>query len=93
MAKFAKTRTCAKSTIYPEVSDSANRPYSDSHNSEIGDQLESDSEPSKSGESYLTGWYLAIRDFQICLLFGILFLPILVPSRTDSRSLSVRKIP
>jgi hypothetical protein len=31
-------------------------------------------------ESYLVGWYLAIREFQICLSFRILFLPTVVLS-------------
>jgi hypothetical protein len=37
--------------------------------------LESDNEPSKSGESYLAEWYLEVQEFQIWLSFRILFRP------------------
>jgi hypothetical protein len=37
--------------------------------------LESDNEPSDKGESYLAEWYLEVLEFQIFLIFRILFCP------------------
>jgi hypothetical protein len=42
----------------------------------------SDNEPLESGDSYLAGWYLAIWEFQIRLVVGILFLPAAILSKT-----------
>jgi hypothetical protein len=59
---------------------SVTRPTSDSRNSEVADRLESDDEPSESLESYLSVCYSEIQEFQVCLSFGILFLPTVVLS-------------
>jgi hypothetical protein len=58
--------------IFPN---SATRPSFDGRNSKAADHLELDNEPSESGESYLTGWYSEVQEFQICPIFGILFRP------------------
>jgi hypothetical protein len=82
-----------KGLICPEFPISANQPYSDSRNSEIADHLESDNEPSESSESYLTGWYLAIRGFQFGL--GLKFdfsLQLLFCPQQISALLSILKI-
>jgi hypothetical protein len=73
-----------KGLICPEFPISANQPYSDSRNSEIADHLESDNEPSESSESYLTGWYLAIRGVSVWSRPQIwLFSPAAVLSTTN----------
>jgi hypothetical protein len=46
-----RARLMAKGPVYPEFSISSTRPCSDSRNSEITDCLESENEPSESGES------------------------------------------
>jgi hypothetical protein len=66
--------------VCPDFPISATRPSSDSCNSLSADRLQSWSEPSESGESYLARWCSAIREFQFCLNFGILFLPTVVLS-------------
>jgi hypothetical protein len=60
-----------KGQVCPEISDSAIRPSFDRRNPEVADYLESDNEPSESGESYLTEWYSEIRKFQFSLAFRI----------------------
>jgi hypothetical protein len=65
-------RKVQSAQIFP---DAVIRPISDSLNSLIAHHLESNNKPLESGESYLTGWYLEVQEFQICLIFKILFRP------------------
>jgi hypothetical protein len=79
---FAKILIYARRSGLSRFSqNSATLLFSDSRNSWAAGNLESWNEKSESGESYLAGWYSAIRESQICLVLGILFLPAAIMSK------------
>jgi hypothetical protein len=82
-----------KGPVSPELPISANWPYSDSCNSEITDHLESNNEPSESGESCLTDWYSVVREFQFRLGLNFGFFPAAVCPEQISTVSSLFKIP